>query len=70
MVSIAQSGKATVKGKIDGIKDGTLYLLARSCEEKVDTLVSCKIKKGKFKLKSTIGEPMLVQLVVGGFSGG
>ena len=70
VVSVAQTGKATVKGKIDGIKDSTLYMLARSSEEKVDTLCNCKIKKGKFKLKGTIGEPMLVQLVVGGFSGG
>ena len=70
MTSVAQTGKITVKGKIDGIKSGTLYLLARSSEEKLDTLSSCKIKKGKFKLKSTIDEPMHVQLVVGGFSGG
>ena len=70
MISVAQTGKATVKGKIDGIKKGTLYLLARSSEDKIDTLGNCNIKKGKFKLKSTIDEPMFVQLVVGGFSGG
>ena len=70
MTSFAQTGKATVKGNIEGIKNGTLYLLARSCEDKVDTLASCDIKEGKFELESPIGEPMLVQLVVGGFSGG
>ena len=70
MTSIAQTSKATVKGKIDGIKNGTLFLLAHSSEEKVDTLGSCKIKKGKFKLHGIIGEPMFAKLVVGGFSGG
>jgi peroxiredoxin len=70
MFSVAQTGKITVKGKIDGIKSGTLYLTARSSEEKTDTLGSCKIKKGKFKLKGTVKEPLLAQLVVGGFSGG
>ena len=70
VTSVAQTGKVTVKGKIDGIKSGTLYLLARSSEESIDTLASCKIKKGKFKLKGTVEEPVLAQLVVGGFSGG
>ena len=32
MFSVAQTGKITVKGKIDGIKSGTLYLTARSSE--------------------------------------
>jgi peroxiredoxin len=70
MFSVAQTGKITVKGKIDGIKSGTLYLTARSSEEKTDTLGICNIKKGKFKLKGTVKEPLLAQLVVGGFSGG
>lgn len=70
MFSVAQTGKITVKGKIDGIKSGTLYLTARSSEEKLDTLGICNIKKGKFKLKGTVKEPLLAQLVVGGFSGG
>ena len=70
ITSIAQTGKITIKGKIDGIKNGSLYMLARSSEEKVDTLGSCNIKKGKFKFKGVIAEPMFAQLVVGGFSGG
>ena len=70
MFSVAQTGKITVKGKIDGIKSGTLYLTARSSEEKTDTLGSCKIKKGKFKMKSAVEEPVLAQLVVGGYTGG
>ena len=70
MTMLAQVGKITIKGKTDGVKSGTLYLLARTGEEGVDTLSSCTIKRGKFKLKAPIDEPMLTQLVVGGFSGG
>lgn len=70
VTSVAQTGKVTVKGKIDGIKSGTLYLLARSSEESLDTLGYCKIKKGKFKLKTNVEEPLFAKLVVGGFSGG
>ena len=68
--SAAQGGGVTIKGKVDGIKNGTLFLLAQTSEQKSDTLGSCKIKKGKFELKTNVAEPMLTQLVVGGFSGG
>ena len=68
--SVAQGGAVTIKGKINGIKSGTLYLLAQSSEEESDTVGCCKIKKGKFKMSATVAEPMFAQLVVGGFSGG
>ena len=68
--SVAQGGAVTIKGKTNGVKSGVLYMLAQSSEERTDTLGSCKIKKGKFNLKATVNEPMMVQLVVGGFSGG
>jgi peroxiredoxin len=45
-------------------------MLARSSEESTDTLGSCDFKKGKFELKAVADEPLLVQLVVEGFSGG
>ena len=70
MASVAQGSALTIKGKINGIKNGTLYLLAQSSEEKTDTLGSCKIKKGKFKMEATVDEPKFAQLMVGGFSGG
>ena len=70
IVSVAQTGKITVKGNIDGIKSGTLYLLARSSEECLDTLGSCNIDKGVFELESAVAEPKFAQIVVGGFSGG
>lgn len=70
MAAVAQEADIVIKGKIDGIKKGRLYMLARSSEESTDTLGSCDFKKGKFELKSVADEPLLVQLVVEGFSGG
>ena len=67
---MAQDKGVTIKGKVNGIKSGTLYLLAQSTEENTDTLGCCTIKRGKFTLKAVADEPMLTQLVVGGFSGG
>ncbi len=66
----AQQGSITVKGKVNGIKKGRLYLLARSSEESTDTLGFCDFKKGRFTLKAQAAEPVLAQLVVEGFSGG
>ena len=70
MSSAAQENAISIKGKANGIKNGMLYLLAQASEEGSDTIGCCKIKKGKFKLKAAVAEPMLAQLVVGGFSGG
>ncbi len=68
--AVTAVAQVTIKGKTNGVKSGVLYMLAQSSEERTDTLGSCKIKKGKFNLKATVNEPMMVQLVVGGFSGG
>ena len=70
MAAVAQEADIVIKGKIDGIKKGRLYMLARFSEESTDTLGSCDFKKGKFELKAVADEPLLVQLVVEGFSGG
>lgn len=67
---VAQTHEIAIKGKIEGIEKGRLYLLARSTEESTDTLGYCDFKKGKFELKGTLAEPMVVQLMVDGFSGG
>ena len=70
IVSVAYAGDIVVKGKIDGIKKGRLYMLARSSEENVDTLGFCDFKNGKFELKVVAEEPLVTQLVVSGYSGG
>ena len=61
VTAVAQVGEVVIKGKTNGVKSGVLYMLAQSSEEVTDTLGSCKIKKGKFNLKATVDEPMLVQ---------
>lgn len=70
IASVAQTGTVKIKGKVDGIKKGRLYLLANSSEENIDTLGFCDFRKGKFELNATVDEPVLARLVVGGFSGG
>ena len=57
MAAVAQEADIVIKGKIDGIKKGRLYMLARSSEESTDTLGSCDFKKGKFNLKVNLQEP-------------
>lgn len=69
-IVVAQENSVRIKGKIEGIKKGRLYLLARSTEENTDTLGFCDFKKGKFDLKAVVDEPLVTQLVVDGFSGG
>ena len=59
-----------IKGKIEGIKKGRLYLITRSSEEKNDTLGFCDFKRGKFALEASAAEPVVAQLMVEGFSGG
>ena len=70
LCSVAQTGDVTVEGKVEGIKKGRLYMLARSSEENTDTLGFCDFRKGKFILKANVEEPVVAQLVVEGFSGG
>lgn len=70
IVSMAYAGDIVVKGKIDGIKKGRLYMLTRSSEENVDTVGYCDFKNGKFELKVVAEEPLVTQLVVAGYSGG
>ena len=68
--SALNAEELAIKGKIEGIKKGRLYLLARVSEEKTDTLGSCDFKRGKFALEAIAEEPLVAQLVVEGFTGG
>ena len=65
-----QAEEITIKGTINGIKQGRLYMLARVGEKQTDTLSVCDFKKGKFTLKANIAEPMVTQIVVESYSGG
>lgn len=66
----AQADNLTIKGRLENFKKGRLLLLARSGEEKTDTLGHCTIKKGKFELQADIKEPMVTQIILEGYSGG
>lgn len=70
IATVAQPQDLTIKGKIEGIKKGRLYLLTQTSEETTDTLGHCDFKRGKFTLQTTITEPLVTQLIVEGFSGG
>lgn len=68
--SFAETESTTIKGTIQGIKAGRLYMLARVGEKQTDTLGYCNFKKGKFNLKANLTEPMVTMLVVEGYEGG
>lgn len=68
--SFSQENSIIIKGKVQGIKTGRLYITARLHEEKTDTLAFCDFKKGKFKLEVPAKEPMAANIIVGGYSGG
>lgn len=59
-----------VKGKIDGVKSGTLLLLGQRSESKVDTLGSASFTAPDFILSAKLSEPGVVRLVVDGYAGG
>ncbi len=59
-----------VAGKIEGLKKGTLHMLVRKSETRVDTLATVAFKKGKFALEADIAEPMVAQLMIDGYDGG
>ena len=60
----------TISGKIEGIKNGQLILVAQVGENQVDTLGMADFKSPKFELKAQVKEPVMAQLVVKGYGGG
>lgn len=70
LFTFAQTQELKITGTVEGIREGRLLLLVRSSEEVTDTLGFCDFKRGKFKMKAVVEEPMAVQLVVDGYSGG
>ncbi|MBQ7947846.1 MAG: AhpC/TSA family protein [Bacteroidaceae bacterium] len=69
-LAMAQTEETIIKGKVKDIKKGRLHMLARTGEDRTDTICSCEVKKGKFVLKTTMAEPMLTRIVLEGYSGG
>lgn len=60
----------TIKGKIEGIPSGRLYLTAQVSETKVDTFGIADFRSSSFEMKTRIPEPLVAKLSVGGYSGG
>lgn len=59
-----------VSGKIEGVKQGQLLLVAQVGENRMDTLGVADFKAPKFQLKAKVKEPIMAQIVVRGYSGG
>ena len=59
-----------VSGKIEGVKQGQLLLVAQVGENRMDTLGVADFKAPKFQLKAKVKEPVMAQIVVRGYSGG
>ena len=53
-----QAEETIIKGKVKEIKKGRLHILARTGEEKTDTLGSCEVKKGKFVVSPCLPSPV------------
>lgn len=70
LFTFAQTQELKITGTVEGIREGRLLLLVRSSEVVTDTLDYCDFSNGSFELSAVIGEPLVVQLVVEGFSGG
>ncbi|MBQ7878828.1 MAG: AhpC/TSA family protein [Bacteroidaceae bacterium] len=70
VASDAAHSDVIIKGKIGGIKSGRLLLVVQSGEQQVDTLASVAFKRSKFKLSTTIAEPLVATLYVEGYHGG
>ena len=65
-----ESSSFAIKGKIDGVKKGRIYVVARLTEEKTDTLAFCDFKKGKFNITVPTAEPVVAQIMIEGYTGG
>ena len=60
----------TVSGKIDGVKQGQLLIVAQVGENLTDTLGVADFKSPKFEIKAKVSEPVMARLVVKGYGGG
>ncbi len=69
-VAQAQSKSVVIKGKIDGISSGRLYLLAQTGSNQIDTLGTALFEAPDFVLGGIVKEPIVAQIVVEGYQGG
>lgn len=69
-IALNAQNNLTVKGKIDGITSGRLYLLAQTGESKMDTLGTALFKAPNFVLEGKVNEPIVATIVVDKYGGG
>ena len=71
LITYAQtSHPISIKGDIDGIKEGTLHLIVQQSNNKTDTLASAPFKKSRFEIKAQLTEPLVTYLMIEGYQGG
>jgi len=66
----AQTHNITVRGTIEGLSSGRLYVTAQVAESKVDTLGQADFSAPEFALQAAIPEPLVAQIMVQGYAGG
>ncbi|MBR8719399.1 Thiol-disulfide oxidoreductase ResA [Bacteroides pyogenes] len=59
-----------IRGQIEGVDAGRLYLLVQTAEYKVDTLGAASFQAPDFVLKGCLSEPVVAQIVLEGYQGG
>ena len=69
-ITISAQGQLTISGKVEGIKNGRLWLCAQTGESHTDTLGSVQFKSSRFKLKADVDAPIVAQLLIEGYTGG
>ncbi len=66
----AVADEIEITGKIEGLREGRLHMVAQITETRTDTLATIEFQKSKFTLKADISEPLVAQLVIDGYNGG
>lgn len=66
----AQTHNITVRGTIEGLSSGRLYVTAQVAENKVDTFGQADFSSPEFVLHASIPEPLAAQITVQDYTGG
>lgn len=70
IVMHAQTHNVTIKGTIEGLPSGRLYVIAQVAENKVDTFGQADFFAPEFTLYAAIQEPLAAQITVQNYAGG
>ncbi len=70
MASLQAQQQVSVRGRIEGLESGRLYLLAEAGDQQVDTLGFADFQSPDFQLKGSLKEPSVARIIVAGYQGG